>query len=138
MGWRFDYRRWDGTQESLIDDTDAVLSELTDDLLANGDLHEALQRMLNRGWETPDGEQVQGLRELLDRLRLEREDQLDRGDLGGAYSEIAEELQDVLDEEREGIDQLETDARNFGRRAPPAGHRRGGHRTAHAARPAPL
>ncbi len=114
MGWRFDYRRWDGTQESLIDDTDAVLSELTDDLLANGDLHEALQRMLNRGWETPDGEQVQGLRELLDRLRLEREDQLDRGDLGGAYSEIAEELQDVLDEESEGIDQLETDARNSG------------------------
>ncbi|MGH9074262.1 MAG: hypothetical protein ACRDZQ_09100, partial [Acidimicrobiales bacterium] len=97
MGWRFDYRRWDGTQDSLIDDTDAVLSELTDDLLANGDLHEALQRMLNRGWETPDGQQVQGLRELLDRLRLEREDQLDRGDLGGAYREIAEELQDVLD-----------------------------------------
>ena len=58
MTWRFDYRRWDGTQDGLIDDTDAVLSELTDDLLANGDLHEALQRMLNRGWETPDGEQV--------------------------------------------------------------------------------
>ena len=61
MTWRFDYRRWDGTQDSLVDDTDAVLSQLTDDLLANGDLHEALQRMLNRGWRTPDGEQVQGL-----------------------------------------------------------------------------
>ena len=45
-------------------------SQLTDDLLANGDLHEALQRMLNRGWRTPDGEQVQGLRDLLDQLRL--------------------------------------------------------------------
>ena len=73
MTWRFDYRRWDGTQDSLIDDTDSVLSQLTDDLLANGDLHEALQRMLNRGWRTPDGEQVQGLRDLLDQLRLERE-----------------------------------------------------------------
>ena len=56
MTWRFDYRRWDGTQDSEVDDADAVLSQLTDDLLANGDLHEALQRMLNRGWRTPDGE----------------------------------------------------------------------------------
>jgi uncharacterized protein with von Willebrand factor type A (vWA) domain len=112
--WRFDYRRWDGTQNSEIDDTDAVLAQLTDDLLANGDLHEALQRMLNRGWRTPDGEEVQGLRDLLDQLRLEREDQLDRGDLGGAYSEVAAELEEVLAEERAGIDQLETDARESG------------------------
>lgn len=114
MTWRFDYRRWDGSQESLVDDTDSVLSQLTDDLLANGDLHEALQRMLNRGWRTPDGEHVQGLRDLLDQLRLEREEQLGRGDLGGAYREIAEELQEVLAEEREGIDRLEADARASG------------------------
>ena len=114
MTWRFDYRRWDGTQDSLIDDTDSVLSQLTDDLLANGDLHEALQRMLNRGWRTPDGEQVQGLRDLLDQLRLEREEQLDRGDLGGAYREVAEELQEVLAEERTGIEQLQADAHASG------------------------
>ena len=114
MTWRFDYRRWDGTQNSEVDDTDAVLAQLTDDLLANGDLHEALQRMLNRGWRTPDGQEVQGLRDLLDQLRLEREDQLDRGDLGGAYSEVAAELQEVLAEERAGIDQLESDARESG------------------------
>jgi uncharacterized protein with von Willebrand factor type A (vWA) domain len=114
MTWRFDYRRWDGTQESLIDDTDSVLSQLTDDVLANGDLHEALQRMLNRGWRTPDGEQVQGLRDLLDQLRMEREDQLDRGDLGGTYREVAEALEDVIAEERAGIDQLEADARESG------------------------
>jgi uncharacterized protein with von Willebrand factor type A (vWA) domain len=112
--WRFDYRRWDGTQNSEVDDTDAVLAQLTDDLLANGDLHEALQRMLNRGWRTPDGQEVQGLRDLLDQLRLEREDQLDRGDLGGAYSEVAAELEEVLAEERGGIDQLESDARESG------------------------
>ena len=69
-----------------------MLKQLTDDLLANGDLQEALQRMLNRGWETPDGERVQGLRELLDELRMEREELLEQGDLGGAYAEIAEEL----------------------------------------------
>ena len=114
MGWRFDYRRWDGTQEGLVDDTDAVLSQLTDDLLANGDLHEALQRMLNRGWRSPDGQDVQGLRELLDRLRQEREEALSSGDLGGAYREIAEELAEVVAEERAGIDQLQDDARESG------------------------
>jgi uncharacterized protein with von Willebrand factor type A (vWA) domain len=114
MTWRFDYRRWDGTQDSLADDTDAVLAQLTDDLLANGDLHEALQRMLNRGWRTPEGEQVHGLRDLLDQLRLEREEQLDRGDLGGAYREVAEELQQVVAEERTGLEQLEADAQASG------------------------
>jgi uncharacterized protein with von Willebrand factor type A (vWA) domain len=112
--WRFDYRKWDGSQEWQADDADAILAELTDDLLANGDLQEAIQRMLNRGWQTPDGQQVEGLRDLLDRLRLEREEQLDRGDLGGAYSEVAAELQDVLAEERAGIDQLQDDARRSG------------------------
>ena len=114
MTWRYDYRRWDGSQTSSADDADAVLKQLTDDLLANGDLHEALQRMLNRGWQTPDGDQVQGLRDLLDQLRMEREDLLEQGDLGGAFSEIAEELQDVLREERLGIEQLESQARDSG------------------------
>jgi len=114
MTWRFDYRRWDGTQEQLVEGADDLLSELTDDLLANGDLHEAMQRMLNRGWRTPDGEDVQGLRQLLDRLRAERAEQLDRGDLGGAYREIAEALADVVEEEREGIDELVDEAAQSG------------------------
>jgi uncharacterized protein with von Willebrand factor type A (vWA) domain len=114
MSWRYDYRRWDGSQESSADDADAVLQQLTDDLLANGDLQEALQRMLNRGWQTPDGDQVRGLRDLLDQLRAEREDLLEQGDLGGAFSEIAEELQEVLREERLGIERLESDARDSG------------------------
>ncbi|MHB1548205.1 MAG: vWA domain-containing protein [Acidimicrobiales bacterium] len=114
MTWRFDYRRWDGTQEQLVGGADDLLSELTDDLLANGDLHEAMQRMLNRGWSTPDGEDVQGLRQLLDRLRAERAEQLDRGDLGGAFREIAEALADVVEEEREGIDDLVDEATRSG------------------------
>ena len=71
--------------------------------------------MLTWGWRRPDGEEVQGLRATcMDRLRHRREEQLDRGDLGGAYREVAEELQQVLAEERTGIDQLEADARPVG------------------------
>ncbi len=114
MTWRYEYRQWDGTQDAAVDDADAVLAQLTDDLLANGDLHEALQRMLNRGWQTADGRQVEGLRDLMDRLRTAREEELERGDLGGAYREIAEELQEVLAEERGGIDRLVEDANASG------------------------
>lgn len=114
MTWRFDYRRWDGTQESLADDADAVLAQLTEDLLENGDLHEAIQRLLNRGWDTADGERVEGIRELLARLKAERQELLEQGDLGGAFQEIAEELQDVLAAERLGIEQLQADAEASG------------------------
>jgi len=114
MTWRYDYRRWDGTQASTADDADAVLEQLTDELLANGDLQEALEKLLNRGWRTADGQQVQGLQELLNQLRMEREELLEQGDLGGAFSEIAEELQDVLREERLGIERLESEARESG------------------------
>ena len=114
MPWQFEYRRWDGSQQELVDDTDAVLAQLTDDVLANGDLHEALRRMLNRGWRTSDGHDVQGLRELLDRVRQERQEQLERGDLGGAFSEIADELAEVLGEERAGIDALQAEAQASG------------------------
>jgi hypothetical protein len=114
MTWRFDYRRWDGTQESLADDADAVLAQLTDDLLNSGDLQDALERMLNRGWETPDGERVQGLRELFQRLRDQREELLEQGNLGGAFDDIADELQEVIAEERLGIERLQSDARDSG------------------------
>jgi len=114
MTWKFDYRRWDGTQESLADDADAVLAQLTDDLLNSGDLQDALERMLNRGWETPDGQRVQGLRELFQRLRDQREELLEQGDLGGAFREIAEELQEVLAEERVGIAKLQDEAQASG------------------------
>ena len=114
MPWRFDYRRWDGTQTGRADDADAVLAGLTDDLLANGDLHEAIQRMMNRGWRAADGHDVEGIRQLLDRIRTARQEQLERGDLGGAYHEITEELAEVLAEERLGIERLAEEARASG------------------------
>ncbi len=110
MTWRYSYRRWDGTQDGVVDDADSVLAGLTDDLLANGDLHEAVQRMLNRGWRTSDGRDVEGLRSLLERAREARRDELERGDLGGTYSEIAEELAEVVSEERIGIEKLAEEA----------------------------
>ena len=114
MPWRFAYRRWDGTQAGEVEDADAVLAGLTDDLLANGDLHEAIQRMMNRGWRGADGRDVEGIRQLLDRIRTARQEQLERGDLGGTFHEIAEELAEVVAEERLGIERLADEAQSSG------------------------
>src|SRR5919112_2752178 len=111
---RAHYSRWDGSQVGFDFDADAVLAEVTDDLLYHGDLNAALGRMLQSGFRDRDGNRVQGMRELLEKLRRKRREELERHDLGGVYDDIAQSLRDVVDMEREGIDQLEHEARESG------------------------
>jgi uncharacterized protein with von Willebrand factor type A (vWA) domain len=111
---RFEYSRWDGLQAGFELDADDVLSEITDDLLYHGDLNQALRRMLQQGFRDRNGEQVAGVRELLERLRRRRRDELERYDLGGVYDDIAERLREVVGMEREGIDELQEEARQSG------------------------
>jgi uncharacterized protein with von Willebrand factor type A (vWA) domain len=77
---------------------------LTDELLYHGDVNAALRKMMQQGVADRNGERVAGLREIMERLRREREDRLERFDLGGVYTEIARELDDIIDEERHAID----------------------------------
>jgi uncharacterized protein with von Willebrand factor type A (vWA) domain len=110
MTRQWQYRRWDGTQRGFDDEVDSLFSELADDLLYHGDPDAALRRLLTSGFRRPDGEQVQGLRELMERLRRRRQDELERGDLGGAFHEIAQELDNVVSEERTGLRALADEA----------------------------
>ncbi len=97
---RFRYSPWDGTQQGFELDALDVMEQLTDDLLYHGDLNAALRRMMQQGFQDRNGEHVEGIRELLDRIRQRREETLDRYDLGGVYSDIAQELREVVDTER--------------------------------------
>jgi uncharacterized protein with von Willebrand factor type A (vWA) domain len=108
------YSRWDGTQQGFDLDADSILSEINDELLYHGDVNAALRRLLQQGFEDRDGRHVSGLRELLERLREERREARERYDLGGVYSEIAEELRDVVGEERRALDELAEEARRSG------------------------
>src|SRR5437763_12156013 len=110
----FRYSRWDGTQAGFELEADDILSEITDDLLYHGDLNAALRRMLQSGFRDQNGERLAGLRELMERLRRRRKDELEKYDLGGVYDDIAQELREVIDQERSGIDQLEQEARQSG------------------------
>jgi uncharacterized protein with von Willebrand factor type A (vWA) domain len=91
-----------------------VLEQITDDLLYHGDLHAALRRLLQQGFRDRQGQDVQGVRQLLDRLRQQREERLDRFDLGGVYDEIAEELREVVQTERDALDRQLRDAQQSG------------------------
>ncbi len=110
---RFTYSRWDGTQRGFQFDADEVFGELTDELLYHGDVNAALRRLMQQGFEH-QGEHLEGLRQLLDRLRAERQQRLDQHDLGGVYDEIARELDDIIDEERHAVDATERSAGDSG------------------------
>jgi uncharacterized protein with von Willebrand factor type A (vWA) domain len=111
---RFTYSRWDGTQVGFDLDADRILEEMTDDLLYHGDLNAALRRMLQSGFRDRNGERLQGLREMLENLRRKRKDSLERYDLGGVYDDIAQELRDIVDTERDALDELAREARESG------------------------
>src|SRR3954467_15962817 len=110
----FRYSRWDGTQVGFELSAEDVLSEITDDLLYHGDLNSALRRLMQSGFRDHNGERIAGMRELLEKLRRRRRDELERYDLGGVYDDIAQELRDVVDMERGGLDELVDEARESG------------------------
>ncbi|HEY8643755.1 MAG TPA: VWA domain-containing protein [Candidatus Dormibacteraeota bacterium] len=93
------YSRWDGTQKLDPLDADEVLDALSEDLMSYGDLSAALQRLYRWG-----SDQVPGLEQLLKQIREQRERELSRYDLDSTVEQLREQLQEVVDTERKGID----------------------------------
>jgi uncharacterized protein with von Willebrand factor type A (vWA) domain len=99
------YSRWDGSQRVADLGADEILDALADDVMEEGDLVEALRRLMERGWRSGDptrGELV-GLRDLLDRLERRRQEVLDRYQLGDALVDVRRELEEIVDDERSGV-----------------------------------
>src|SRR2546422_4980634 len=65
----FRYSRWDGTQQLADLDADDLLAAMSDDLMSDGDLWNALRRMFQRGIQNPQGPPVPGIQDMLDRDR---------------------------------------------------------------------
>ena len=78
MAGTFRYSRWDGKQQGFVLDADATLSALGDDLLYHGDLNAALRRALREGLQGRDGRNLEGLRQLIERIKARREAELAR------------------------------------------------------------
>jgi uncharacterized protein with von Willebrand factor type A (vWA) domain len=106
----FRYSRWDGTQELPPFDADDVLEALGDDVLAEGDLRRALQRLMQRGMHGRRGGDVPGMRRILERLRAQRRAELDQSDPGGVMDKIGRRLDEIVAQERTGIERRTHDA----------------------------
>jgi uncharacterized protein with von Willebrand factor type A (vWA) domain len=104
------YSRWDGTQKIDLD-ADQLLSAMADDLLSDGDPWRALRRLMQQGARMPEGQRMPGLKDLLERLRRQRQERLNRYDLGSSLEDIKKKLEEVVLTERDGIKQRTPEGR---------------------------
>ncbi len=117
------YARWDGTQTIPALDADEILDALADDVMAEGDLAEALRRLMERGRRSADPTRpdLAGLNELRERLRRRRDELQERYQLRDVLADVRQELEDIVAQERAGIERRLDEAAT----PPPAGRPEG-------------
>jgi len=100
------YSRWDGSQQLSDLAADEILEALSDDVMAEGDLAEALRRLMEGGWRSgdPTRPDLPGLQDLMDRLGRRREELRERFDLGDVLGDIRRELDEIVAQERAGVE----------------------------------
>lgn len=100
------FSRWDGSQEVADLAADEIMDALSDDVMAEGDLAEALRRLMERGWRTGDPTRgdLAGLRDLMERLERRREQALERYGLGDVLGDIRREVDEIVGTERAGVE----------------------------------
>lgn len=96
----YKYTGWDGSQDLLQLHQDELMEELSDHLLAQGDLQAALRTLMQRGLRNHS---LMGLQDLLKRLRAKRQETLDRHQLDSVVDQLQEQLDQVVETERAGI-----------------------------------
>lgn len=100
------YRAWDGSQDVPDLTADELVDALADDVLANGDVEEALHRLVQRGLraDEPGRAALRGLRDLMERLRERRRELLDQGRLADPLADVRQALDDIVAKERAALE----------------------------------
>ena len=98
------FSAWDGSQ-SLPLDPDQILEALADDLMEYGDLRWAMRNLMSRGMQIPQGGYMQGLRDMLKRLRDQKRQRLEQYDLSSIFDDFRDKLDEILGMERDRIDE---------------------------------
>jgi uncharacterized protein with von Willebrand factor type A (vWA) domain len=96
------YSRWDGTQNIAAFTAEDLLNAMADDLIGDGDVESALQRIFRNGVDGQDG-RMRGLQDLLNRLRERKQQELNRYRLDSLMDDLKKRLDDLIKTEREGI-----------------------------------
>ena len=110
MPVRYGYRRFGGDDDFDDLDVEEMLRMLADDFMENGDLEEAMDRLLREGITTADGERIEGLRDLLDRARAKRRELEQQADPDGEMQRYRDWLNEIEEVEANELDELLADA----------------------------
>jgi uncharacterized protein with von Willebrand factor type A (vWA) domain len=108
---RLRYSFWDGSQEPFALEPDDLMDEIADELFNHGSVRRALQRLMQRGMTGRNGQRREGVRDLIERVKQRRQEQLERHDLGSILEGIRERLEEIVDTERSGIGRRLDEAR---------------------------
>lgn len=100
---RYQYTPWDGHQEPFQLHPDDMLQELSDDLMRHGNLKSALRNLMRRGMRGPTGGGFEGIRELLERLKEQSQQRLERYNLASTIDDLNRRLEDILQKERSAL-----------------------------------
>jgi uncharacterized protein with von Willebrand factor type A (vWA) domain len=107
----FRYSEWDNSQQLNPFDAHDLMEALSEDLLADGDLQRVLQRLYRMGDEGRLGDRLDGMKQMLERLRDRRQQMLNRHNLNSIMDDMKARLQDVVDTERAGIERRVEEAK---------------------------
>jgi uncharacterized protein with von Willebrand factor type A (vWA) domain len=94
------YARWDGTQRLDALEAEELLAAMSDELLSGGDLEDAMARLSR--WGIPG--RMEGMKDLLEKLRSAKQRRAQRHDLSTAFDQLKEKLEEVKRLEREGLE----------------------------------
>jgi len=112
------YSHWDGTQEVFDIDANELMDQLSEKLLSEGDVMKALRDLLRDGVQNQEGMKLTGLKELMERLKQQRRQQMQQHNMDSVVDDLKEHLEEIIQMEREGIERRLQDAQEQVSQAP--------------------
>ena len=80
-------------------------------MTSQGDVLKALRDLLRNGAQDTDGNEIQGLKELMDRLKDKRRDKLRQYNMDSVVDDLNDQLEEIVSVERKGINDRLSDAK---------------------------
>ncbi|MFN2451581.1 MAG: VWA domain-containing protein [Candidatus Dormibacteria bacterium] len=99
------FAAWDGSQNPLGLDADEVFNRLSEEVFHGWDFETAMRRLMAQGMRGQSGRRQMGLEQMMEKLRRQRQQQLQRFSLDDVFKDISEKLDAVLRQERRGIEE---------------------------------
>src|SRR5919197_2085751 len=99
------YSRWNGNGRDSLN-RDSVFDQLNDYMNETGDLQQAMRRLMQKGIKQDD-KQTKGIDDLLSQIAREMRKMYDEYRLQSAMDEVQEQLESVVDQERQTLEEMD-------------------------------